>query len=489
MTEKQIFSLLIFVCLFLVGYRFMQIEQDPLYPPSPYEGVEFTDEGWYSKAAQTFIKTGTFHHPKDFNFYSHTPVFSIILVSIYQIFGIGILQSRMASLIASLISLIVFYRLCRETFSRAISALACFLVLMQFENFNYSKLAILEPIGTTFALLSLGAWVCIQNRIGAVFIALTLSIVSIFVKTSLIFTFETILILCLWEAYTTYRRKEYRQSLYIVLLIFLSLLVYALLQTTVALWAGDAWKYFQEIKFTKRVELINGSAWQVIHNQTYAIKLLFLRPSFTVILLLGIIGIVLLIAERMRGKVVSRSELAMAIWTLSGIEFFGIFPFPLLNYYYFLVYPLTYLSFVCIFRFPQRVAPAFLLAFCFLQIAIQFPLYWQYNSQRRENYISTAKKIAQEMHKKAEKPIVMGPIASFISLVDPTITPVESYYPQHISQEERISYWNPQFLVIFQGEAKTFADTLSEKLTLLGRYQVLNHDRDNVELYEVDSNR
>ena len=113
-------------------------------------------------------------------------------------------------------------------------------------------------------------------------------------------------------------------------------------------------------------------------------------------------------------------------------------------------------------------------------------------SQSGLTYADTAKNIAKMIHSKSKSknPVIIGPIASFISLIDPSLQPVESYYTKYLTIEDRIEKWHPEFLIVFEKEKDLFFSTISEKLKFVSNYQALNHTFDNIELYEIiDSNR
>lgn len=485
----KVLSVFLFGFIILLSvFRFACLTCDPPYQ-SLSPGVVFTDEGWYTKSAQLLVKKGFWSNPEDINFYTHSPVYTLFIAGVFKLFGIGIIQARLVSVIASFISLYFFYLICRKHFNLIFSLSACLVILSNVPNIGFSRMAILEPIGTTLSLMALWFWIRSDHFLNCVWSLICASL-ALFVKTSFSFTFASVAILWLFSICSLYQAKEKTRALFILTMVITACFSVFALQIILKMWGGVDWERFQDINITRRLTILNNDPFQLFHNQYSQLKLLFFDPSFTipcVLLFFCFIGVfythpVVLLS-------LSRSHYAMLIWGLMGLIATGMLPFQLKNYYYFCIYPITYwcIAFIDLLC-KVRLKTAALLTFVCLQMILQIPSFKNWAMQSPyDSYALMAEDIQQKMGEPSSQVVVMGSIATTLALFDPFIYPVESYYAKYLPIFQRMAHWQPKFLILYKGEREKDFKNLPpfvKELKFLSEYRVMS-SQVNVEFYQI----
>ena len=154
------FTIALFALIVLsVALRFWNLEADPPYGIISDSGAFLTDEGWYSKSAQLHVKTGEWTNEHDYVWRSHNALFTMLQVGVFQTFGISVGVARSLSVFAFVLSLLAFYGICRTVMTRTMALTSCLIVSITLQNFAYSRMALIEPVGTAFAIGGLWMWV------------------------------------------------------------------------------------------------------------------------------------------------------------------------------------------------------------------------------------------------------------------------------------------------------------------------------------------
>ena len=167
--------------------RLIALDADP--PPSlSWSAGIFSDEGIYSLDARSVLLTG---HWASGNFHSAVvaPLLHLIQIGVFEVFGLGLIQARLVSVVFSLATLALFYAALRRLYSDHMALMAVTLLGLSFPFVCYNRLALLETPTLFWLMLAFFIWAHSGSRllvgvvlgIAVVFKPLALLIVPAFV--------------------------------------------------------------------------------------------------------------------------------------------------------------------------------------------------------------------------------------------------------------------------------------------------------------------
>lgn len=163
--------------------------------------VFYTDEGWYTSAAQRWMATGEWYLEGDFNPATTMPGFQLIVAGTFSLFGVSLLTARLTAYGLFILLIGSFYFFVRRNSNNNVAILATLLLSLNFVFFAYSRLALLEIPMLGFIFLSfLVADALIPRRpgLGAALAAGCFGF-AVLIKTSAIFALPALLYLA-WTA-------------------------------------------------------------------------------------------------------------------------------------------------------------------------------------------------------------------------------------------------------------------------------------------------
>lgn len=128
-------------------------------PADPATGVTFsfspfTDEGWSVMGARNQVLLGTWATDEWQLFWAQLP-FNVVVAGVFELFGVGIIQARLVSLVCSVAAIVLVAGLVGRRLGEAagivagIGTASCALLLY------YGRLALLEPMIVLFLVLGL----------------------------------------------------------------------------------------------------------------------------------------------------------------------------------------------------------------------------------------------------------------------------------------------------------------------------------------------
>jgi 4-amino-4-deoxy-L-arabinose transferase-like glycosyltransferase len=114
-----------------------------------------TDEGWYTSGAVHRALTGEWRQPGAFNPAVALPVWSALADAWFRLVGFGMVQIRVLTLLLTGVSLLMLFRLVRQSAGALPAALSVALLAVNPFFYSFTRLAVLEPVMIFFLLLAL----------------------------------------------------------------------------------------------------------------------------------------------------------------------------------------------------------------------------------------------------------------------------------------------------------------------------------------------
>jgi len=117
----------------------------------------WTDEGFYAHNARNQVLFGKAEQD-GFNNYNLSPVLHAIQVIVFTQFGVGLVQARLISIIASLLTCGFLYAGVRLDFGKRAAGLSLMLLGLESSFILYNRLGLMESLGTLVIALSYWLW-------------------------------------------------------------------------------------------------------------------------------------------------------------------------------------------------------------------------------------------------------------------------------------------------------------------------------------------
>ncbi|HOP46429.1 MAG TPA: glycosyltransferase family 39 protein [Desulfobacteraceae bacterium] len=150
-TLSVILFLIVVIFLFL---RFVSLNADfPL--GITWSGVLFTDEGWYANAALRHYISGEWYLSGDWNPAIPMPLGQVLHRFTFSIFGIGLSSVRITTVVLFNVLVVATALLVRRHFGIFAALLTALLLVTNYVVFAFSRLAVMELIGTSFVVCGL----------------------------------------------------------------------------------------------------------------------------------------------------------------------------------------------------------------------------------------------------------------------------------------------------------------------------------------------
>ena len=117
----------------------------------------WTDEGFYAHNARNQVLFGVVERD-GFNNYNLSPVLHAVQVAVFRMFGVGLVQSRWISIVASLATCAVTFDACRRLFSIRVATFVLIMIGLESSIVLYSRLGLMESPAVLVAALALWCW-------------------------------------------------------------------------------------------------------------------------------------------------------------------------------------------------------------------------------------------------------------------------------------------------------------------------------------------
>ncbi len=472
--------LLVALLVFLVVsnvLRFWHIENDPPFGIVTRSGSILTDEGWYLKASANQAKFGFRAGEYDLVWFSHNAVFSLVNYAAFTAFSPSLATARILSASMGIICLMFFYNICRRVTGQLLSLAACCAVSGSISLFAFSRIALVEPIGTTFLLGSMFFWIFFGRRKWGVLVALLFVVLAYLTKASFVWGFPLLGILLLGEAFLAYKEKNLRFALFVLSSFALAVVGTMWLQQYLIDHSGFSGKLFQEWHVAGRKTQLARS--NLLLNEIGMVARSFYVNQYPVFFLTGLYASFLLVRNGRAREFLKcdRATYAMVLFALGGHSFFGMFPEQPPRYFFFAGFPLVYLALVLTRSLltPRLHLRAFFFLFV-LQISLQVPLYYEWmvrdpGLQAYEVHQEVAKRVLQ-LDSRRPCPLIGG-ISSTVGLLNEDILPLDY---QRAFLNERLEHHHPMFIFDLQTKVEQLpSNELVESVRILGVYDIMRN--------------
>jgi hypothetical protein len=120
-----------------------------------HDWAKFTDEGWYGNAAIQHYIRGSWYLPNDFNPAPSVPVWPALEGILFHFTGVSVLAARLLAVFFFAANLVLSYTFLRTQEKRWVALLGTSLLAASSFLYCFSRLAILEPLLTSLALIAL----------------------------------------------------------------------------------------------------------------------------------------------------------------------------------------------------------------------------------------------------------------------------------------------------------------------------------------------
>jgi 4-amino-4-deoxy-L-arabinose transferase-like glycosyltransferase len=205
LLRQSLFRLWIAAIIVLFALHVVHLRADfPNFSPW-MDYSKYTDEGWYGKAAIEHYVLGHWRVEGDFNPSVALPVFPFLELVLFRFTGVNVVAARCLILAVFAANLWLAYLIVRTQVRRLWAALAVTFLATSAFLYAFSRLAILEPLLTTFWLASM--LLCLRlpertrprARMGALVALGLLLCLMILTKTTAIFLLPSVVFL-LWNS-------------------------------------------------------------------------------------------------------------------------------------------------------------------------------------------------------------------------------------------------------------------------------------------------
>jgi hypothetical protein len=483
----------------LAGGRFLQIEIDPPHGIVSWSGEFLTDEGWYSKNAQLLARFGTPRNPYDSNLIVSTPVFVLITAGLFELFGVSLYVGRYTSVAASVLSLLLVYRIARRQVSNELAALATLGSAVTLHQVTYARMSIVEPLATLFSMLAIYVVVVRPNRLVNRILGLALALLAFLTKSTFLYAVVAIAGALILTAVCESRRD--RRLAYRTLGAVGLLIVSTVLARTFVRYLFPEEAIVSSFAVGARFSDLSPEA--VARNALRAFRYVTTSGHWTVPMVVMLAALALTSIRSIRGipSTISLEGRIVLAWLVAGLTMFGLFRYQPPRYFYFLSFAVPLLAVLLVGGLtPSSVGRrgigrvllyGMVLVHCALQIPGYRTWYWRGGaSSFVEMGREFASRIERDDQSMTNETVVMGPASSFVSLFATRLRPTEfSFFVALpvgknltlIGREDdvctRVNHWRPLYTVGPESQTGRIVERCSHLVVRedeIGRQTVMN---------------
>jgi len=485
--------------LVLLALRFIAIEQDPPGGIVSSSGVFLTDEGHYLTPAKLYHTFGTWRTEQDFNWHLAAPLYSLLTAAMGYVFDPLLIPARCASVAFSAAGILVFYAICRRARSRAESLVCCLLAAASFDNFTYSRLALMEPLGTLLGLTALYLWVSWRGHWLGVAASGLLAAGAVTVKANLVYTPAAVGILWLADAAVAWRGGLRRKAAATLGVFAAAACVPALAWLAAARHSPDVQQFHSSAGIMANLSSLGG----VLANEA---QLLWFYPQSSwrrVFVLAALLGAVWWAVggrkpsgqtpQGTEGRVSARPLAAMALWGGLGWVFFGALDYQVPRWLYFTIYPCAYLVVSLLVRVVPTGRRAAVLALLVAgHVLSQAPAVCRYAARpHKTSLLDAARAVAREVKGGGAAVPVLGNCAHLAALFSNHIRPLTTTIHRPGELRDRVRYWRPAYFVGLKAERELFRDECRGLIAAarpIASYTVMDnyYDGTDLMLYQLE---
>ena len=300
-------------------------------------GMAYTDEGWWSRNALAFIRSGRWYIDDGYNTVFSLPVLPVLQVGWFKVFGVSLTAARLLNVFCLLVAAGLVYAIARREIKSGLAWMAPFIVLSSYPVFVYSRIALLEMPMLMLILISL--WLAIAaddnpaTRLAKIASSAIFFVLAVLTKTSALFALPMLATLVFLQSGRLQfsRRRLQRAALW--------LLIFAIPMGLFFGLSGHgnnalSYSYFEDFNVAEKT---HKGLFSVVKSPLRVLKYSF--ELFPLLLIcLGISLTTLVRLEKYRSNPVFQIAL---LWSLSTLLAFSLSNFAAPRYFVIWIVPIA----------------------------------------------------------------------------------------------------------------------------------------------------
>ncbi len=480
----------------LLLLRFVAIERDPPGGIVTSSGAFLTDEGYYLKAAALHHAFGSWRNEHDANWCVVTPLYSLLTVAMGYVFHPLLVPARYLSVACSVGCVAAFYALCRRARSRAESLACCLLAAAAFDNFAFSRLAFVEPMGTLFGLLALYFWVGWRGRWVWAVASCACAAAAMLTKLNLVYTPAAVGLLWLWQARAAWRGGDRRGALGIGGVLAATACLGGL---AIALAVGEPGEARHLRGSVANIADVS-SLGDVLSHEAQLFWYHSLHSSRRALVVAAVLGAVCWLAVG-RGRPRSAPEAAasarhlaaMAAWGAVGMLFFGFFDYQVPRWLTFTIYPFAYVAVSAVARVAPQRRRGLVLGLLVAAYALsQAPAVGRYLTRPPgTSLLDMARDVARRLEAERPPVVLAGNCSHLVALFSKQVRPIAGEQLDVEQMRQSMRHWRPAYVLAYRKEREPLLRECADLFAGFRRiasYQVVANyfDDHDIVLYRVE---
>lgn len=466
-------AILAFFLLVAAGFALLRLIDLRADMPSDitWSQTFYTDEGIYARNAAMLVSTGNWYVETDYNTAINYPIYFVLQVIFFKLFGVNLEAARLLSVVSTLATIgTIWWMVYRFVGSRA-AAITVLLISTNFFFFVHSRYGQADMPMTLFIVLSLACLLLKRAKweIWLTAVSGLLMVFAILTKTTAIFAVPILLFL-IWQQYTT-RRSRVTHSAILVGIIGFGLALHRLLLVK---------PYFLDYRRVSAILLsrINNTFNEIAYSFWTAIKGGVCIGSVLYISAL-IVGVLLFISfSSIRQNIIFRIAL---LWHVFSWLILSVSSYQPSRYFSHLVIPVAIILGIGIDHLLQTERIR-ILGYVMLGLVLFSSLegvfkITQYLSSAEHSLYQTANDVRRQIESEGtESPLLVGHIAGNISLANDLLS-VGAHFAQE-NEDFRLEKHRPTHFVELGPVSKKAEQLFAEAgytLEFLKKYDVLNN--------------
>ncbi len=463
MTSRATSVILICFCLlfFLLGY--FTIHVNPPFAITTMSRALYVDEGFYSDAAQNFVKFGDWGLAYDLRHWPGAPALTALQTAVFSIFGASLTAARLISVFFGLISFVSLYLIARDRFGDLLSLLFSVAAVITISFTSHSRAAIADPIAVGFSMLAILLYLRLNNKLWAIPLSLLAAYFAFCSKMYFLFTLVTLVMFWIIEIAILPRKKNNKVVKSELYLLLISILFITLSYVLLRFVFEDSFAEFLHINSNK-VPILDA----MVLSKQFLVSLQHLpfnTKTHVFLICLALIFIFLVLSiffSRSIEKVVQiASNWGREGWIFSVFLLLGIGTIAALNiptkahYFYFSILPICFLAILgLIILLPRKLSLSIISLVLVSHILLQANYYFEWFNRTERQTINDASQsmvsfIGKENPDADQTIAIIGQYASQLGLYSDQLMPLDLRWSTKTQVCSRINYWQPKYLVDF----------------------------------------
>lgn len=432
----------------------------------------YVDGGFYSDAAQNWVKFGQWSFQYDSRHWPGAPFLAVFRSQVFSWFGVSLETARLSSIYLSIISLIVFFFIVRTSFKPFMALFLTVASALTISFVTHARSALAEPTAACFALLAFLVFVRIKNKNVAIPLSVAFAFISFLSKLYFLHALAAIVVLWSFELLILplyHKRALEKRAILIFGLCLASILFFYVVSVHIF---QDEIATFLSMNSTKKpvfdpivvFERISRSLNLLGHYT----KIYFF--SWAIVLgILWLIGVYLLCScyyqfiknkgKDLKQKIqpLGRAEAAMATWLFIGLALIGNMGQSKAHYYFFVILPLCFIGAISLkWVIPKRFQTAAVGVLILVHGLFQIPYYVQWSERTQKTaLVDGSRDMVDIIHQQSDSSVipVMGEYSAQLALFSDRMLSLDAKWNAlpNIPFCQRLEHWRPKFHVSIDG--------------------------------------